>query len=386
MLLTQFLAAQGVLCLFIALSLVGPLRQRSVANGWFAAFFLAYGLVFLDRWTLASGFYESQPWIIEWLTSAEIFLPILLYIGTRVLVHGQRRSIVAERKHVVPIAVYSACRIPILSLTPEARLHWEQADTEAVLTAAVEQGRMSGDVWLEVSGMAADLVFLTALGIYFVASVRLLLTHQERIREVLSEHRRKELGWLSRFLATFGVLWSIYFFVGAPSEFDSLSAALLATVEFGAVLALALCVIAQVNVYTRDQIQALRPQNARYAASGLKEADLMRIASKLDEFMARELSYLDSGLSLPQLAKALGVSTNYLSQTLNQVKGLSFYDYVNGLRIEQAQRLLREQPDMAVIDVAMQCGFNSKSTFNSAFKRSVKMTPSQYRSDRTSAR
>jgi len=52
---------------------------------------------------------------------------------------------------------------------------------------------------------------------------------------------------------------------------------------------------------------------------------------------------------------------------------------VNSLRIIEAKKLLLKQPTFAVIDVAMSCGFNSKSTFNSAFKRNTDSTPSSFR-------
>ena len=59
--------------------------------------------------------------------------------------------------------------------------------------------------------------------------------------------------------------------------------------------------------------------------------------------------------------------------------GQSFFEFVNTVRVHEAARLLCEEPDRNILDIAMTVGFNSKSTFNLAFKRATGMTPSHYR-------
>lgn len=83
-------------------------------------------------------------------------------------------------------------------------------------------------------------------------------------------------------------------------------------------------------------------------------------------------------LSLELLSRELGVCRFYLSRIFTQVLHIGFYDYVNALRTNYAKKLLLDSKD-TVIDIAMQCGFQSQQTFNRVFKKNCGMTPAAYR-------
>ncbi|MAB33326.1 helix-turn-helix domain-containing protein, partial [Thalassospira sp.] len=83
----------------------------------------------------------------------------------------------------------------------------------------------------------------------------------------------------------------------------------------------------------------------------------------------------------PKLANAVGVTPNQLSYVLNQHLGKSFFDFVNEVRTYEASRLLIEEADRTILDIAISVGFNSKSTFNLAFKKIIGKTPSAYRDE-----
>ncbi|GAB3121730.1 helix-turn-helix domain-containing protein [Novispirillum itersonii] len=95
--------------------------------------------------------------------------------------------------------------------------------------------------------------------------------------------------------------------------------------------------------------------------------------------MTRDTPYLDPLLTLPRLALKTGTTANTLSAVLNQHLGVNFFDFVNGYRVDDAARLLLACPDRTVLDIAMEVGFNSKSTFNAAFKKHTGTTPSAWR-------
>ncbi|MEP5566331.1 MAG: helix-turn-helix domain-containing protein [Halioglobus sp.] len=119
----------------------------------------------------------------------------------------------------------------------------------------------------------------------------------------------------------------------------------------------------------------------RYAKSGLDESGLKRVMDRVTQLMQQEQRYLDSNLSLPQLATELSCSVNHLSQAINAGFGMSFFDYVNQYRVNAAKKLLSAQDERkgAILDIALSVGFNSTSTFYAAFKKSTGQTPAQYR-------
>jgi len=109
------------------------------------------------------------------------------------------------------------------------------------------------------------------------------------------------------------------------------------------------------------------------------EPYLRELYSELTAQMVEKKFYLTNGLTLADISQYIGVSTNLVSAALNQVGTLCFYDYVNNFRVERAKQLLLDYPSRAIIDIAMEAGFNSKSAFYTAFAKREKLSPSQYR-------
>ncbi|WP_159099253.1 MULTISPECIES: helix-turn-helix domain-containing protein [Aquimarina] len=102
---------------------------------------------------------------------------------------------------------------------------------------------------------------------------------------------------------------------------------------------------------------------------------------ELDFLMKEEKIYIDPNLGLENISKRLQISSNYLSQLINKLGGSNFSDYINSYRIEEVKSKLKD-PDYdnyTVLGIAMECGFNSKSPFYSAFKKHTGISPKEYR-------
>lgn len=80
------------------------------------------------------------------------------------------------------------------------------------------------------------------------------------------------------------------------------------------------------------------------------------------------------------MSNILNTHPNYLSQVINEKEGVSFYDYINGLRVDEFKRLVTmpENQKYTIISLACECGFNSKSAFNRIFKKYTNLSPSAY--------
>lgn len=91
--------------------------------------------------------------------------------------------------------------------------------------------------------------------------------------------------------------------------------------------------------------------------------------------------YQEAELTLHQLGTILQVPAYLVSQALNEGMNKNFYDLVNGYRVEEAKRLLLDTKSVnyTVLSVGFEAGFNSKTTFNTVFKKFTGLTPSEYR-------
>lgn len=102
---------------------------------------------------------------------------------------------------------------------------------------------------------------------------------------------------------------------------------------------------------------------------------------KIDSLIAKNKLYLNPNLSLGFLAKELNLSEGYISQLINKSIEYNFNDYVNKYRVEEVKKMLRneEYNRYTILAIGLEAGFNSKSSFNSVFKKLTGVTPSEYK-------
>ena len=119
----------------------------------------------------------------------------------------------------------------------------------------------------------------------------------------------------------------------------------------------------------------------KYQKSSLSEEAKKQILVKIKTEM-KENSYFTNNLaSLSGLAKQINESSHHVSQVINEKLNKNFFELLAGYRVEHAQQLIREDKEakLTVEELAELVGYNSKSSFNSAFKKITSQTPSEFR-------
>jgi AraC-like DNA-binding protein len=118
-----------------------------------------------------------------------------------------------------------------------------------------------------------------------------------------------------------------------------------------------------------------------YQKSGLTNAEAKIQLNKLIQIMETEKPYLNSDLTLQNLAALISISIHNLSEIINTQLERNFYDFINGYRVKEVQRRLENNDSdiYSILAIALESGFNSKSSFNTTFKKHTNKTPSQYR-------
>ena len=122
-----------------------------------------------------------------------------------------------------------------------------------------------------------------------------------------------------------------------------------------------------------------KPENgSKYQKSGLKKEDALQLKEQLERVIRDEKMFLRQGLKLSELSEKLNVSNHQLSEVLNQHLRLSFFDFINQYRVEEAKVRIKDNPQFTLLQIAHDSGFNNKTSFVNAFKRFEGLTPSQY--------
>ncbi|MBK7938147.1 MAG: helix-turn-helix transcriptional regulator [Lewinellaceae bacterium] len=200
------------------------------------------------------------------------------------------------------------------------------------------------------------------------------------------ENRRKS-RWMKRFCTFFILLLVFDLGLKFSFVFAEIPAA---TAEYllAAALALAIHRVGYFAMRRLDQHPGIpaEPAQEKYKTSPLTAEQLENSRLALLELMQRQKPWLDPELRIADLAEQLQLPSHHLSHILNEAVGAGFYDFVNGYRIREAQRLLLDERfrHFSIEAVGLESGFANKTTFNRVFKKMTGMSPSAYveRSDR----
>lgn len=128
-------------------------------------------------------------------------------------------------------------------------------------------------------------------------------------------------------------------------------------------------------IHMQPQMEELEEENQNPDTES--NAEYRRV---LEEWMAGEKPYINPEFRLIDLRQVLPLNRTYLSNFINAEYNCNFYQFVTNYRIEEAKRLMKEQPDMKLQDVAEQSGFSSPVVFSRIFARETGMTPREWSS------
>lgn len=242
--------------------------------------------------------------------------------------------------------------------------------------------------WLHVvpAGVCSALTLLSALrALPWNVPIEVILLHQisytaltartffAMVRSRPAERGSLEQSWARNILILVAVLHAVQLtrleWSHVPELRDSVPAAL-------ALGLLGLGFLAFQQAHARFAAVSLK-----YSHSSLRPEDVSLHLARLTRLMDEEKLYTDPRLTLAALARRLSLPAHHLSQILNQHRGKSFFDWVNDYRVQDCQqKLLDPAQDRFTIDaIAESAGFASRSAFYSAFRRSVRVAPTEFR-------
>lgn len=224
-------------------------------------------------------------------------------------------------------------------------------------------------------------LFYLSLFVYTGLIINMLVGYRKVLVKTQSTNKDIKLRWLQWVVIVFTItlLIDIYeHFVGNLEIVNGLS-----FVNFSLIILIN-------GIYYKGlrhpaMFQGISNEERKMATADSKEIgkELNDELEKLRSFMLAEKPYLDAGLSLNQLADMIGLAPRKLSLMINDYLGQNFIDFINTYRIDEAKYRLQNPKDEkeTVLEVMYAIGFNSKSSFNTVFKKKVGKTPSEYKKE-----
>jgi len=357
---------------FAAIQLLSRTSWRQNHTLFLAFFLCSYGIISVNELFISMGGYNYYPHFLGLTFPIKLLLAPALYFYAR--------AITSEQNYRLKYKDFPALLAPFIAVLVAMPYYLLSANEKIALMSATTRNIELYE--RAILGCQIGLVlFLIVSFIYLFAAFRLFKDHAFKIREIFSRVEDKTLSWLRWVTLVSIVGWSVYAIV----EILALSGIRSSTVygtyqlfEFIWITLVAFFGIRQQAVYTAQPEDNINVSTESYSNMALDEQQLQQIAQQLNLVMEQKNLYMDPDLSLRELSTAIAIRENKISETFSRYFSKNFYDYVNGYRIQKACLLLKDS-DLNILTIGMEVGFNSRSTFNSAFKRLTGQTPSQYR-------
>jgi len=226
------------------------------------------------------------------------------------------------------------------------------------------------------------------IGYYVLMSLRRVYSYRLRLREQVSNMDSINLNWLRLLLYGFSTLFFVLILLqiahGSVPEnkiVDYLIMALL-------ILTLMFVIAVIIKGLNTDMSFIIPSDNQKAKITKDRSTEIGRKRfAELIALMSSEAPYLNPELNLRELAKLLDLTPRELSITINSEAGKSFFDFINAYRINFAKERLNKSNDekLTVLEIMYDSGFNSKSSFNTAFKKHTGTTPTDYKNRNRSA-
>lgn len=216
---------------------------------------------------------------------------------------------------------------------------------------------------------------------YLILSVVAILKYKLRLKNVFADYHKIWLNWTYFLVGGFLLIMLlditymvVYFYLNIFPFF---------IVNIMNILVFLLTVLIMFNGLQKPEIFATITDNSttKYASSKLKESERIKIKKKLDYLLQSDKIFKESSISIKDLADKIGVLPKHLSQVINEDYKHNFFDLINGFRVEEAKVMLTKysNDEKNVLEILYETGFNSKTSFNLAFKKHTGQTPTAYR-------
>jgi AraC-like DNA-binding protein len=360
--------------LFLSLFLFTQEKGNRVSNVLVGLFFLFISLNLLDYLLFIAGAYAKVPWLAGWGSCLPLALGPLIYLYTQSVLHKDFHFVKGQLIHFLPFFIFFAgTEMYYLAQPGEVQ--------QQILT-----NLHTHHVPVSVS-IVSTVIFIQFL-LYVVAALRLADAYKKEALQHVSSESQYSVSWLTSMIYFFlliialtivnGLLaqtaWAPYYLIG-----------------FNGILLIMLIFILKVFLkalkmpyffsYSGDDGVSPASVSLPTRSNVPDQEEMKKIVKAAQHYMQNGRPWLEPELTVYQLASRLSVKPRLLSQAVNDVLGQNFYDYINRYRIAEAARLLTNPKDekITILEVLYEVGFNSKSSFNTLFKKYTGLTPTAFR-------
>jgi AraC-like DNA-binding protein len=385
------------LLVYAALLFKKYINQQQQSSMWLG-FFLLLSTLYISPWMLGfAGWYGKQPYrdILFYTPLQHLFLigPVIYFYVQSLLNTGFKFS-KKNWLHFIPAIVYFLYCLLMLV--------YDKGIVKDYFFLKDGQDR-DFDTWYQVAGFISMIT-------YFLLSIKYYNAYRKLVYQLLSNANSLSFVWIKNFLLAFLTILIAWVVLALVGNFINLSyiktwwyfLSFSISCYYIAIAGYSNAVEAKIsfrtNLQNQNQTMFLLPNKqtlmldydeAEYIDTDLDENietntsldnEFKDWVEKIDTIILKEKLFENAELNLPDLSKKLNTNVSLLSKIINKGFGLNFNDLINKYRVEAIIKLLQngEHKKQTLLSIAYECGFNSKTTFNRAFKKQTNLSPQDY--------
>lgn len=347
--------------LFLAfVKITNPQNINVRANKWFALFLLLFSSFWLEEVLQFAGIDEGNLLLMSFVHGIQGVTPFSFYLSVW---HFTNIKFTFKKQQLLHLL------LPIIFIA-------------LIFLRAYS---LTNSIWLKV--LIVSVILLQSL-YYSFASFILLRKHQRNILEFASDDNDYNLKWLENIIIQviiISVVIAVYSFVVDSEQLNLFANSfLLFTIYFIGYYSLKQKELFPISEKQKDDIEFIIEEEVSSDSEKKKliaDADLNVFKQKLNQLMLDEKMYLDNELNLVKLSEYLKVSPHQLSYLINEGFNENFFSFINKYRVDNAKKLLTDPREdvKTMLSIAFDSGFNSKTAFNTTFKKLTGNTPSEFR-------
>ena len=369
--MVEFILNIGIILSFFLGVLLWTKKQKTLSDKLLAFWLFVIGIHLLSYSIYQQGYWQQYPHLIGLSVPLPFFYGPLLYLYVLYTLKNEKHLRKIDYLHFAPVLFSYLYMLPFYCYTAERKIKVDQGlvDDYSLFSKILLIGFI-------ISGFS-----------YVFLSYRKLRQRKKIIDDNFSYNEHIHLNWLRHAIISVGIVVTILAILTIMREYFQIHFSFNADLLFyiviiGFVVYIGFSGIKQQGIFSnkiKDERELVGIKaSAEYKKSGLKTDVAIAKHRELLELMQSQKLYLNPKLSLNELAQKLSISNNYLSQIINQYEQKNFYDFVNKYRVEEFIKNAQNNTTHSILAIALDAGFNSKSSFNSVFKKMMNTTPSRY--------
>lgn len=375
-----FSAMAGAIALAIVSSMHRP-DPKHPKNVFLISLLVLLLLHTLGELLIASGGYQFAPQLVG------LELPLRMLMGPALYLYTGS-IIPTEKLRVWPTIGLALLGLLLIALVMSPFFQLTAAEKLTLANPEIRDPDLFRLMLIICS--ATSVIFVVYTLCYVFAALRLQARHRRRVMEQYANIESRSLDWLRSMLVVWGLVWLLYISdsmlwvlnMQPPGLGIVLAITYALAVIFFAHLALHQSTpqleIIQGTTGSAPITSERKPPPTFDRGGSLAPERMQRIALKLRHVMENDRLFTNNELSLRHLVDATKTTANHLSETFSQHLKTNFFQFVNEYRVAEAKKLLVAS-DATVTAIAFEVGYNSRSTFNSAFKKETGLTPTGFR-------